>query len=281
MGLPSPEDALAGYSFSIEIDGVTIAQFKEVSGINAEIQTIEHRENKKGGLPIMKKLPGAKKYGDITLKHGKTDSKAVWEWLKTVQDGKGMVEETTKVLSRTDSYVSARHLKPSYNELIEAAKENHPDDRFLSVLPVLDVDEQHDITAPQMHVLFAQRRVALERHAGRLRDGLDAGRVLPDRRHGASMAAQRFGEGLERLALAVAAEDDHELRGRAVAGCLDLDRPAFEPVLVVDDDVRGVAGLRRPHLDLGVVAHARRRGDEREQAGAVRRRAGEEEQPVV
>jgi phage tail-like protein len=31
--------------------------------------------------------PGAKKYGDITLKHGKTDSKAVWEWLKKVQDG--------------------------------------------------------------------------------------------------------------------------------------------------------------------------------------------------
>jgi phage tail-like protein len=85
--MPIGEDALAGYHFSVEIDGVTIAQFKELSGLSAEIQTIEHRENKKGGLPVMKKLPGAKKYGDITLKHGKTDSKAVWEWLKKVQDG--------------------------------------------------------------------------------------------------------------------------------------------------------------------------------------------------
>ena len=87
MALPSPEDALAGYSFSIEIDGVTIAQFKEVSGINAEIQTIEHRENKLGGLPVMKKLPGAKKWGDLTMKKGRTDNKALWDWIKSVQDG--------------------------------------------------------------------------------------------------------------------------------------------------------------------------------------------------
>jgi phage tail-like protein len=87
MALPSAEDALAGYSFSVEIDGVTIAQFKEVSGINAEIQTIEHRENKVGGLPVMKKLPGARKWGDLTLKRGRTDNKSLWDWIKQVQDG--------------------------------------------------------------------------------------------------------------------------------------------------------------------------------------------------
>src|SRR5215207_8658286 len=86
--MPIGEDALGGYHFSIEIDGVTIAQFREVSGLTAEIQTIEHRENKVGGLPIMKKLPGAQKFSDITLKRGRTDSNDLWTWLKTVQDGK-------------------------------------------------------------------------------------------------------------------------------------------------------------------------------------------------
>ena len=85
--MPIGEDALAGYTFSVEIDGVDIAQFKEVSGISAEITTIEHRENKKGGLPVMKKLPGARKYGDLTLKRGKTNSKALWDWIKKVQEG--------------------------------------------------------------------------------------------------------------------------------------------------------------------------------------------------
>ena len=69
--MPIGEDALAGYSFSVEIDGVTIAQFKEVSGLSAEIQTIEHRENTLKGLPVLKKLPGAQKWGDLTLKRGK------------------------------------------------------------------------------------------------------------------------------------------------------------------------------------------------------------------
>jgi phage tail-like protein len=85
--MPIGEDALAGYSFSIEIDGVTIAQFREVSGISAEIQTIEYRANTAKGLPVLKKLPGIKKYGDITLKQGKTNGTDLWKWIKQVQDG--------------------------------------------------------------------------------------------------------------------------------------------------------------------------------------------------
>jgi phage tail-like protein len=85
--MPIGEDALAGYSFSVEIDGVMVAQFKEVSGLSAEIQTIEHRENTMKGLPVLKKLPGALKWGDLTLKRGRTDSTALWDWIKQVQGG--------------------------------------------------------------------------------------------------------------------------------------------------------------------------------------------------
>jgi phage tail-like protein len=86
--MPIGDDSLAGYHFSIEIDSVTIAQFREVSGLNAEISTIEQRQNNAKGLPLMKKLPGAQKFGDITLKRGRTDSNDLWNWLKTVQAGK-------------------------------------------------------------------------------------------------------------------------------------------------------------------------------------------------
>ena len=37
-GLPSmPSDAIASYHFSVEIDGVELAQFSELSGITSEI----------------------------------------------------------------------------------------------------------------------------------------------------------------------------------------------------------------------------------------------------
>jgi phage tail-like protein len=93
--MPIGEDGIAGYTFKIEIDDhQEIAQFKEVSGLSSEVQVIEHRENTIAGKEVIKKLPGQKKYGDITLKRGKTDSKKLWEWHKQVQDGK--IDEARK-----------------------------------------------------------------------------------------------------------------------------------------------------------------------------------------
>lgn len=86
--MPIGEDALSNYAFQIEIDGVTMAQFREVSGLSSEIQVIEHKENRPGGIPVIKKLPGARKWGDISLKRGKTDDPAWWKWIQEVQEGK-------------------------------------------------------------------------------------------------------------------------------------------------------------------------------------------------
>jgi phage tail-like protein len=88
MSSPLGEDALGNYAWHVEIDQVTMAQFKEVSGLSAEISVIEQKENKNGGIPVIKKYPGAKKWGDITLKRGKTNDDAWWKWIKEVQEGK-------------------------------------------------------------------------------------------------------------------------------------------------------------------------------------------------
>jgi phage tail-like protein len=48
---------------------------------------IEHRENKAGGVSVLKKLPGVSASGNVTLKKGKTGDKTLWQWLKQVQDG--------------------------------------------------------------------------------------------------------------------------------------------------------------------------------------------------
>jgi phage tail-like protein len=80
-------DALGAYNFQIEVDGITLAQFKEVSGLSVEIKVIEHEEVTPGGVPIVKKIPGPKKWGDITLKRGKTEDKGWWEWINKIHEG--------------------------------------------------------------------------------------------------------------------------------------------------------------------------------------------------
>jgi phage tail-like protein len=80
------EDPFASFNFLVEIDGVTVAGFSECSGLSTETDAIEYRN---GNEDItVRKLPGLKKFGNITLKRGFTASREIWEWRKKVMDGK-------------------------------------------------------------------------------------------------------------------------------------------------------------------------------------------------
>jgi phage tail-like protein len=75
------------YNFLLEIDGTSgaVAGFTEVSGINMESGIVEYRED--SDTATARKLPGLRKYGNITLKRGFTTNTELWDWRKTVIDG--------------------------------------------------------------------------------------------------------------------------------------------------------------------------------------------------
>ena len=87
-GLPGlSTDALAAYHFSIEVDGITLAQYQEVSGITSEMDVLELKENTKDGKYILHKLPGNRKPPTITLKRAKNSSMDIWNWHKKIYQG--------------------------------------------------------------------------------------------------------------------------------------------------------------------------------------------------
>lgn len=92
--MPIGIDPIASYAFHVEIDSLTIAQFKEVEGLSISVGVIEHKANKLLGQPIMKKLPGSVKFEDLVLRRGKIADPAFWTWIKLVQDGK--IDEARK-----------------------------------------------------------------------------------------------------------------------------------------------------------------------------------------
>ena len=88
-GLPNlPSDALASYTFAIEIDRTEIAQFSEVSGLASEVDVIELKENTPDGKLVIHKTPGAVKPATLTLKRAKNSSKALWDWHEAAMQGK-------------------------------------------------------------------------------------------------------------------------------------------------------------------------------------------------
>lgn len=64
--------------FSVEIDGIQEAVFRECSGLESEIEVLSYEEGGVNDHPH--KLPGRAKFPNVTLKRGVTDSKDLWEW---------------------------------------------------------------------------------------------------------------------------------------------------------------------------------------------------------
>ncbi len=78
-------DPYAQYNFLVEIDGVARAGFTEVGGLTTEQDAIDYRDGNE--TATVRKLPGLRKYSNITLKRGFTQDKELWQWRKTTIDG--------------------------------------------------------------------------------------------------------------------------------------------------------------------------------------------------
>jgi phage tail-like protein len=79
------DDPYKAYNFRVEIDGITVAAFCEVSGLSNETEVISYRV---GGEPTaVRKLPGLTTYANLVLRRGITKNDELWNWRKTVLDG--------------------------------------------------------------------------------------------------------------------------------------------------------------------------------------------------
>lgn len=68
------------FRYKVEVEGLELGGFSEVSGFDASIDVIEYREGDKVQTPM--KIPGLKKYGNITLKQGVADKDALYKWMQ-------------------------------------------------------------------------------------------------------------------------------------------------------------------------------------------------------
>jgi len=77
-----PEEVVGAHArsrFRVEIDGQTLADFSEVSGLAAEIEVIEYRF---GTDPahVTHKVPGRVKYSNIVLKRSVAKDDSLFKW---------------------------------------------------------------------------------------------------------------------------------------------------------------------------------------------------------
>lgn len=97
MATAERRDPYRSFNFQLEIDGVPLGAFSEVSGLTAEGDAVDYRE----GIDVqqnVRKLPGLRKYSNITLKRGYTQDKSLWRWYGNIVNGQPDRRDVTIVL---------------------------------------------------------------------------------------------------------------------------------------------------------------------------------------
>jgi phage tail-like protein len=85
MMAPVPDSYLVS-NFRVEIEGITVASFSEILGLDVSIDIVDYRT---GSSPqtIAERLPGLQHFGNIILKRGFTQNIDLWNWVKTILAG--------------------------------------------------------------------------------------------------------------------------------------------------------------------------------------------------
>ena len=86
------------FRYKVEIDGLEAGGFSEVTGFDASIDVIEYREGDMVQTPM--KIPGLKKYGNITLKQGLATSRVLYDWI--IAGVNGAVDRKTITITLLD-----------------------------------------------------------------------------------------------------------------------------------------------------------------------------------
>lgn len=96
------QDPYAGFNFRMEIDGIEVAGFKEISGLEMTTEVIEYAEGEEINAKI-KKIPGRTKFGEVTCKRGIVEGTELWEWCDSINDYPREIERKSITINLLDN----------------------------------------------------------------------------------------------------------------------------------------------------------------------------------
>ncbi len=89
-------DPYMAYSFVVEIEGLIIGGFTEVTGLESEIELESYQEGGVNGY--IHQFPRRTRYPNLVLSHGLTDIDSLWRWYKAATAGNIQLKNGTIML---------------------------------------------------------------------------------------------------------------------------------------------------------------------------------------
>ena len=97
MATAERRDPYRTFNFQLQIDGVPLGAFAEVSGLTADGDSADYREGT-DLQPNVRKLMGLRKFTPIVLKRGYTQDRSLWVWYGNILNGQPDRRNVTIVL---------------------------------------------------------------------------------------------------------------------------------------------------------------------------------------
>jgi phage tail-like protein len=82
--MPTTQTALALHVRLTLADREIGGMFRECSGLDSETEVTEQRSVDESGQPVVRKVAGATKWSNITLRRGIDQNRDLWEWRNVV-----------------------------------------------------------------------------------------------------------------------------------------------------------------------------------------------------
>src|SRR6266852_3923705 len=97
MATAERKDPYRAFNFQLQIDGVPLGAFSEVSGLTADGDSVDYREGT-DLQPNVRKLACLRKFPNIVCKRGKTHDNSLWSWYNNIVNGQADRRNVTIVL---------------------------------------------------------------------------------------------------------------------------------------------------------------------------------------
>lgn len=97
-------DPYRNFAFAVQVDGLRVAGFREVSGLSAEMEPEKYEE---GGVnEFVHELPGQYSHSNLVLERGLTRSTKLWDWIEQIRTG--TIYASSEKRARKDVTVTLR-----------------------------------------------------------------------------------------------------------------------------------------------------------------------------
>ncbi|GCB46894.1 MULTISPECIES: phage tail protein [unclassified Streptomyces] len=91
-------DALSTHVFGIQLGGYLVESIQEISGLTVEEEVVEVRQVSPEGKQIIRKQPGARQAGEVTIVRGMDQSSEFTKWINETLN-KGAVDAARQNLT--------------------------------------------------------------------------------------------------------------------------------------------------------------------------------------